>query len=67
MSHCLQKLIKQMINRDSNFVTVLYGEDVSDEQAAELEAALNAKFGTKVEFTFIKGMQPVYYFIVSVE
>ncbi len=67
MSHCLQKLIKQMINRDSNFVTVLYGEDVSDEQAAELEAALNAKFGTKVEFTFIKGMQPVYYFIISVE
>ena len=67
MTHCIQKLIKQLLNRDSSFVTVLYGEDVTDEQAAEIEAGLNAKFGNKVEFTFIKGMQPIYYFIISVE
>ena len=67
LSHCVSKLVKQMIGRDSNFVTVIYGEDVSDEQASELETALNAKFGAKVEFTFVKGMQPVYYFIISVE
>ncbi len=67
MSRCIQKLIKQLLNRDSSFVTVLYGEDVTDEQAATIEAELNAKFANKVEFTFIKGMQPIYYFIISVE
>lgn len=67
MSRCIQKLIKQLLNRDSSFVTVIYGEDVTDERAAEIEEELNAKFAGKVEFTFIKGMQPIYYFIISVE
>ncbi len=67
MSRCIQKLIKQLLNRDSSFVTAIYGEDVTDERAAEVEAELNAKFAGKVEFTFIKGMQPIYYFIISVE
>ena len=67
MQHCVLKLAKQMIKRDSSFVTVIYGEDVTDSQAAELETALNNKFAGKVEFTFIKGMQPIYYFIISVE
>lgn len=67
MNRCIQKLIKQLLNRDSSFVTVIYGEDVTDERAAEIEAELNSKFAGKVEFTFIKGMQPIYYFIISVE
>ncbi len=67
MTHCIQKLTRQMLKRDSSFVTVLYGEDVTDEQAAVIEAGLNEKFGNKVEFTFVKGMQPIYYFIISVE
>ncbi len=61
------KLTKQMINKNSEFVTVLYGEDVSEETASSIESALNAKFGDKVEITFINGGQPVYYLIISVE
>ncbi len=61
------RLVKQMIKRDSQFVTVLYGEEVTDTQAAELEAQLNEKFGSKVEITFVNGGQPVYYYIISVE
>ncbi len=61
------KLIKSMIKRDSQFVTVIYGQDVSDSQAASLEAQLNDKFGSKVEITFVNGGQPVYYYIISVE
>ncbi|MBQ8203074.1 MAG: DAK2 domain-containing protein [Clostridia bacterium] len=61
------KLIKQMINKDSEFITVLYGEDVTEESAAAIEAALNAKFGDRCEITFINGGQPVYYLIISVE
>lgn len=61
------KLVGKMIKKDSQFVTVLYGEDVTDSQAAELETQLNAKYGSKVEITFINGGQPVYYYIISVE
>ena len=65
--HCAHKLTKQMLNRDSSFVTVIYGEDVPDHKAMALESEMKAKFGSKVEITFIKGMQPIYYFIISVE
>ncbi len=67
LARCIQKLTKQLLKRDSSFVTVLYGEDITDEQAAEIEAGLIEKFGGKVEFTFIRGNQPIYYFIISVE
>ena len=61
------KLVKSMIKRDSQFVTVIYGEEITDEQAVALEQLLNEKFGNKVEITFISGGQPVYYYIISVE
>ncbi len=61
------KLVKQMVKRDSQFVTVIYGEDVTESQAADLELQLNEKFGSKVEITFVNGGQPVYYYIISVE
>ena len=61
------KLVKSMIKKDSQFVTVIYGEDIDDTQAAALESQLNEKFGNKVEITFISGGQPVYYYIISVE
>ena len=61
------KLLKQMIKRDSQFVTVISGEDVTEEQASEIEAQVQEKFGSKVEITFINGGQPIYYYIISVE
>lgn len=67
LENCLVKLSKQLIKRDSEFMTVFYGEDVTDEQAEAMNAALTEKFGTKVEITMVNGGQPVYYFIISVE
>ncbi len=67
MSKTIQKLVKQMLKKDSAFLTVIYGEDVTDAQAMEIEAQLQAKFGDKVEITLINGGQPIYYFILSVE
>lgn len=61
------KLLKQMIKRDSQFVTVIYGEDVSEEQAALLEEQIRQKYGAKTEITIINGGQPIYYYIISVE
>lgn len=61
------RLVRQLMNKNSEFITVMYGEDVTDEQAEVLEALLNEKFGSKAEITFIKGSQPIYYLIISVE
>lgn len=63
----LLKLLKQMIKRDSEFLTVIYGEDVTDAQASAIEREVQEKYGSKVEITFINGGQPVYYYIISVE
>ncbi len=61
------RLIRQLMNKNSEFITVMYGEDVNEEQAEVLEAILNEKFGSKAEITFINGGQPIYYLIISVE
>ena len=63
----VMKLPKQMIKKDSQFVTVIHGEDVSDKQAEAIEQQIQSKYGAKTEITFIKGGQPIYYYIVSVE
>lgn len=64
---CLLKLAKQLVKSGSEFMTVFYGQDVSEEQAEALGAVLTEKFGSKVEITMVNGGQPVYYFIISVE
>ena len=55
------------IKRDSQFVTVIYGEDVTEEQAAVIEDQIQEKYGDKTEITVINGGQPVYYYIISLE
>lgn len=60
-------LIKKTHSKDDNFITLIYGEDVTEEDAEAMEALLNEKFGDKAEISLIKGDQPVYYYIISVE
>lgn len=61
------KLVKKMIKSESSFVNVIYGEDITENQADELREQLEAKFGDKVEIMLMSGGQPVYYYIISVE
>ncbi len=67
LDKAVARLVKVMLKRDSEFLTVIYGADVSDTQARRIESDLNAKFGDKVEITVIRGGQPIYYFFLSVE
>lgn len=67
LERTVMKLLKQMIKRDSQFVTVIYGEDVTEEQAAAIEEQIKEKYGDKTEITVINGGQPIYYYIISVE
>lgn len=63
----VMKLLKQMVKRDSQFITVIYGQDVTEEQAAAVEEQIQQKYGAKTEITVINGGQPIYYYILSVE
>ena len=43
------KLAKAIIRKDSTFVTILYGEGATEEQAGEVEKYIHAKFGDDLE------------------
>lgn len=62
----LQKLLKQMIDHDSELITIIYGEYIDEEQIEQIEALLEADF-PHVEYEIHNGNQPVYSFIVAVE
>lgn len=67
MNKAAYKLAKKMIKSDSSFITLIYGNEITEDQAAELENMLENKFGDKIEIMLINGGQPVYYYIISVE
>ena len=67
------KLAKSIINsrrlsgKSVNFVTLMYGEGVTEEEAEAARAAIAAKAGNDVDVTVINGGQPVYYYFISIE
>ncbi len=67
LNRALVKLTKSMVKKDSSFVTLLYGADVSDDQASEACEILRSKLNDNLEINLINGGQPVYYYIISVE
>ena len=67
LTHAVVKLTRNMVNKNSGFVTVISGEDVTAEDAEAVCEALRAKLGNSVEVTHVEGGQPVYYYMISVE
>lgn len=63
----LIKLAKNMVHKDSSFITLIYGEDISDADAKTAYEELCDKFGSRTDISLVKGDQPIYYFILSVE
>ena len=61
------RLIKRMVDGDSEFITIIVGEDIDDSTAAQLRERVEEKFGSRMDINVIRGDQPVYYYIVSVE
>jgi DAK2 domain fusion protein YloV len=61
------RLIKSLLKRDSGFITIMYGENVTEDQAEELRAALEPKLSDHIELMLFNGGQPVYYYIISVD
>ena len=61
------RLARNMCKKDSSFVTIISGCDVSDEDAEKVTEIVKAKCPNHVEVSHIRGGQPVYYYMISVE
>ena len=61
----LKVVLENLIDEDAELVTLIYGEDVNDEDVEEIESFVEDNFD--VELEIVNGKQPVYSFIVGVE
>lgn len=61
-----KQLLEALIDEDSEIVTILQGEDATDEEVAELVEFVEENF-EDAEVEVHAGNQPVYSFIFSVE
>lgn len=62
------KSADRLFKRNQNsIITVIYGEDATEEEAKSVEERLSAKYGDDAEIRIVNGGQPIYYFIISVE
>ena len=61
------RLARSMCKKDTNFITVISGCDVSEEDAARTTELVQAKCPAGIKVTHLNGGQPVYYYIISVE
>ncbi len=59
-------LVKQMVDDDSSFITVYYGDGVTEDNARAIADKLSADLPS-IEIEVHEGGQPIYYYIVSVE
>lgn len=61
-----KKLLQDMIDEDSEILTILYGQDVSDEELSKLVEFAEESFD-HLEIEVHNGKQPLYSYIFSIE
>lgn len=60
------EMLDEMIDEDSAIVSIYYGSDSTEEDAADLATAIEEKY-PDVEIEVSDGGQPIYYYVISVE
>lgn len=61
-----KKLIENMVDEDSELITIFYGEDCEEDKVDQLVAELEEAY-PDMDVQCFNGEQPLYYFITSVE
>ncbi len=62
----LDHLARSNNHQEAEFISIFYGEDVTEEQAQEAEKIFAAAC-PNAEITLLAGGQPVYYYMISAE
>ena len=60
------KMVVGMLDEDSEIVTILYGQEGTQEAAERISAAIEAE-DDEIEVQIYEGDQPVYPYLISVE
>ena len=63
---CAKDLLSQLMDEDSELVTIYYGSDIEESTANELAEFVQEKF-EQCEVEVHRGGQPLYHYILSVE
>ena len=61
----LKVVLEKLVDEDAELITLIYGEDVNDDDIEEIESFVEDNFEAELEV--VNGKQPVYSFIVGVE
>ena len=61
------RLARSMKKKDTQFITVISGCEISDADAEKTTDLVRSKCGGNIEVSHISGGQPVYYYMISVE
>lgn len=61
-----EKVLANMVDEDSELITLFYGADVNEDEANEFVSKLEEKYDD-CDVQCYKGNQPLYYFLLSVE
>lgn len=60
------ELLKEMVDEESELITIYYGQDVEEEDAESLVETLEEEF-PDCDVELQEGGQPIYYYVLSVE
>ncbi|CEA02747.1 DAK2 domain protein [Metalysinibacillus saudimassiliensis] len=66
MAEAAQTVATQLVDEDTEIVTIIFGEDATEQQAAELATFIES-LNEDVEVELFNGKQALYPFIISVE
>ncbi len=61
-----KEMLAELVDEDSELISVYYGTDVSEDDAMKLTAELEELYPS-VDIDTHKGGQPIYYYVISVE
>ncbi len=62
----LRGLAEKAKEKDSEFITIFYGEDLTEEEA-QVAVEIFSEVCPDAEITMLSGGQPVYYYLISAE
>ena len=66
MIYVTEEMVSEMVDEDSELISIYYGADVAEEDAEKLRDDIEAAYPScDVELQF--GGQPIYYYVISVE
>lgn len=67
-SYCdvAEEVLSEMVDDESELITIFYGADVSEEEANEFASKIEEEY-EDLDVQCYRGAQPLYYFFISVE